>query len=102
MYQCGCTIKKERAGIFLCFLIPLAVLSCVSEPKKVENNLVTMVKARDIEGVKARFSTEEINTIDSEGYSLLHIAVRQNDAVLTEYLLSMGADREALDPDGNT
>ena len=102
MYQCGCTIKKERAGIFLCFLIPLAVLSCVSEPKKVENNLVTMVKARDIEGVKARFSTEEINTIDSEGYSLLHIAVRQNDAVLTAYLLSMGADREALDPDGNT
>ncbi|MGP1490840.1 MAG: ankyrin repeat domain-containing protein [Treponema sp.] len=102
MYLCGCTIKKERAVLFLLFLIPLTVISCVSEPKRVENNLVTMVKARDIEGVKARFSTEEINTKDSDGYSLLHIAVRQNDAALTEYLLSMGADREVRDPEGNT
>lgn len=102
MHHCGNAWKKENVLLFLCFLIVLTLASCVSEPKRVENNLVAMVKARDLEGVKARFDTAEINSADSEGYSLLHIAVRQNDAALTEYLLSMGADIEARDPEGKT
>ena len=101
MYGHGCSEKGWRVLVFICSVIIFAV-SCVNEPKKNENSLVAMIKARDIDGIKARFGTEEINTKDEEGYSLLHIAVRQNDAVMVEYLLTMGADIEGTDPIGRT
>ena len=101
MYQCSCT-RGRRSALFFIFLMLFLVAACGSTPEKQENSLVRMVKARDIDGVKARFDTGEINVKDESGQSLLHIAVRQNDEGMTEYLLSMGAQIEAVDLEGNT
>jgi len=97
-----CSRTKKNIRTFFVFLTIHLIAACVSEPKKQENSLITMIKNRDIDGIKARFSTSEINTKNQEGYSPLHIAVRKNDAAITEYLLTMGADIEETDPDGNT
>lgn len=99
----GCKgMEKIIGALFLLFLAVNCITACVSEPKKTVNSLVSMVRARDIDGVKNRFDTAEINMKDAEGYSLLHIAVRQNDAQMTDYLLTLGADIEEPDPDGRT
>lgn len=100
MHRYDC-LKGPGRALFFMFLT-MIFAACVSQPEPQENSLVRMVRNRDIDGVKARFDTGEINAIDDDGQSLLHIAARQNDERMTEYLLSMGAQKEALDPTGNT
>lgn len=95
-------IGKKKRSVPILFLIALFAAACVSTPQKTENSLVTMVKMHDIDGIKARFDTGAINTINEEGCSLLHIAVQQNDAEMTAYLLTLGAQSEATDPSGRT
>ena len=100
MHRYGC-LKGPGRALFFMFLTMICA-ACVSHPEPQENSLVRMVRNRDIDGVKARFDTGEINATDDDGQSLLHIAARQNDERMTEYLLSMGAQKEALDTTGNT
>ena len=101
--MCQCSYRRRRKSVFSFILLMIfLVAACVSQPEVQENTLVRMVRARDIDGVKARFDTGEINVKDDSGQSLLHIAVRQNDERMTEYLLTMGAQQEAVDSEGNT
>ncbi|MGP1594207.1 MAG: ankyrin repeat domain-containing protein [Treponema sp.] len=92
------TIGKCIAVLFLLGL----VFSCVSEPTKDESSLIQLIKARDVEGVKAHFNTDEISTKDTEGLSLLHIAVLEDEPQIITFLIKMGADKEELDPNGRT
>lgn len=101
MYKCS-NMGKRIPILFSLFSIVLLLSACVSEPQKKENRLISLVKARDIEGIKSHFNTDEIKIKDGEGLSVLHLAVLQNDPKITSYLLKMGAEIEELDPSGRT
>ncbi|MEL3905872.1 MAG: ankyrin repeat domain-containing protein [Treponema sp.] len=93
--------RSNTQSIFLC-LTALVFFSCTSTPTVPENNLTALVKARDLNGIKAHFKSDDIKIKDESGLSLLHIAVLQNDPDITAYLLDMGAEIEEHDPLGRT
>lgn len=99
-----CIVKNSiKIGKYIVVLFLLGIVfSCVSEPSKDENSLIQLIKARDVEGVKAHFNTDEISTKDTEGLSLLHIAVLEDEPQIITFLIKMGADKEERDPNGRT
>ncbi|MGP1454976.1 MAG: ankyrin repeat domain-containing protein [Treponema sp.] len=84
---------KVVISLLSCFLF----FSCTTT-----KTLIQMIRARDVEGVKAHFNTDEITTKDANGLSLLHIAVKEDEPAIIAFLLKMGADLEERDPAGRT
>lgn len=89
--------RRKTAGLLVALLSCFLFFSCTTT-----KTLVQMIREHDIEGVKAHFNTDEITTKDTNGLSLLHIAVREDEPAIIVFLLKMGADLEERDPAGRT
>lgn len=94
--------RKNR--IVFCFFILSFIffkgLSCKSAPKDV--HIIELVKAGNTDELRVKFDKHSVNEKDENGYTLLHIAAKQNSAPVTDFLCSMGADTEAKDSTGKT
>ena len=94
------TVKKFGILILIVGLI-FQFTACKTAPQKKES-IIDLIKAGKADELKERFNEDSINMTDENGYSLLHIAVLQNDPVIVRFLLSMNANREAVDSLGKT
>ncbi len=82
--------KKIVFSIFtVCFI--LSISGCASTEKEV--SVQELIKENKIEEAKAKFiSKYDINGVDNDGNTALHIAAEINDASLALFLLCNGAD----------
>ncbi|AGT42736.1 ankyrin repeat domain-containing protein [Treponema pedis] len=92
---------KKIGILFLVIGLIFQFTSCNTLPEKKEG-IIELIKAGKAEELKERFNEDSINMTDENGYSLLHIAVLQNNPVIVRFLLSMNANIEAADPSGKT
>ncbi|MCR5253892.1 MAG: ankyrin repeat domain-containing protein [Treponema sp.] len=87
---------------FLC----LGFISCKSsqvEPKHDKDSIFNLLKQNKTDEVKSRFQfADDINGVDDEGNTILHLAAAINDPDLTLYLLIKGADPELKNFQGDT
>ncbi len=94
------SIRTVFKAVFLfCFCVFLQ--SCATKPAKKES-IADLIRAGKTEELKERFDTESVNTADEDGNSLLHIAAASDNPVIVHFLLSMGADIEAQNVQGQT
>lgn len=92
-------LKTKIAAIILIVLMSLT--SCKTTPIK-EESLIDLIKAGKTEEIKERFNGNAVNMKDEEENSLLHIAVLQNNPAIIRFLISMDAEIEAKNIDGDT
>lgn len=83
----------------LSFVLALTVLLSACQTGKShfsKGDIFYLVEIGDLDGLKAR-NTDELSSRNTEGLTLLHVALMYNRAEIAEYLISQGADIEALD-----
>lgn len=84
--------KKFSIGLLLAALFSIFSTGCSSTPKK-ELSLQQLIKQGNTEEAKARFTTKyDINEIDEDGNTALHIAASMNDSDLVAFLIIKKAD----------
>ena len=88
----------------------LFVSGCASAPKKTTNNDTSakltpqeLLKQNRIEEAKQEFiMPSDINAVDEDGNTVMHIAAQINDAELISYFIFKGADPELKNYEGDT
>jgi len=91
-------MKKVSFITLICvILISLSFsIGCSNTPKQ-SNDIWSMLQRGD-DDVRGFFLSEvEVNAVDSSGKTPLHYAVERNDAALTGFFISIGANVNALD-----
>lgn len=85
-------MNKKIISCLLSLLTILFVTGCKSAPVK-EPSLTDLIKAGKIDEARDRFETKyDINEIDAEGNTALHLAAAMDDADLVTFLLIKKAD----------
>lgn len=86
--------KKFFIAFLLTAIFFVFSTGCSSTPKK-ETSVQQLIKEGNKEEAKARFTTKyDINEIDEDGNTALHIAASMNDADLVTFLIIKNADIE--------
>lgn len=85
------------------FLTSLLFFGCITlEPQK-ELSPQELIKQGQIDQAKGKFQlTNDINALDSDGNTVLHLAAQINDADLVTYFLIKGADPKIRNNAGDT
>ena len=76
-------------------VLPLLLLSCVTVQEKDPSavNITQLIKEGKIEEAKQCFTSKyDINSVDEDGNTALHLAAKLNDSSLALFLLCNGAD----------
>ncbi len=94
--------KKIAYSAFAAFSIILTVSGCASkEPVRLTPQ--ELINGGKIEEAKSRFQfQDDINEIDENGNTVLHLAAKINDASLVQYLIINKADSEIKNLEGDT
>jgi hypothetical protein len=79
----------------------LLVASCSSTPPK-KDTLQTLIKAGKYQEAKDLFGNQDVNEVDEDGNTALHIAAMMDEADLVNFLIVKGAKIELKNKDGNT
>lgn len=87
--------------ILFSFCFVLFLHACTTQPAK-KDSIITLIKKGKTEELKERFDEKSVSTADENGNSLLHIAAAANNPVIVKFLLSMNADIEAKNLQGQT
>ncbi|WP_027728587.1 ankyrin repeat domain-containing protein [Treponema sp. C6A8] len=96
------TKKILFAVSILCFGFAACTTSQVA-PKQEKDSIFNLLKQNKYDEVKSRFQfADDINGVDEEGNTVLHLAAAANEADLTLYLLIKGADPELKNYNGDT
>lgn len=75
------------------FILILILAGCASSPK--EDSIFELIMQGRYEEAKDRFKTkEDINAVDENGNTALHLAAQVNEADLVSFLIIKGADTE--------
>ncbi len=82
------------------FILILILAGCASSPR--EDSIFELILQGKYEEAKDRFKTkEDINAVDADGNTALHLAAKVNEADLTSFLVIKGADTEIRNNDGD-
>ncbi|EID85930.1 ankyrin repeat-containing protein [Treponema sp. JC4] len=96
------TKKILFAVSILCFGFVACTTSQVA-PKADKDSIFKLLKQNKYDEVRSRFQyADDINGVDEEGNTVLHLAAAANEADLTLYLLIKGADPELKNYNGDT
>ena len=95
--------------LFAVLSVCLGLAACKStsvenqEKTKDKNSIFSLLKENKIDEVKGRFQyADDINGIDEEGNTVLHLAAAANDSDLCLYFMIKGADPELKNYNGDT
>ena len=98
----------NRKIIFACFLANTFLLGCASTSSNAQSQSrkltpQEMIKNNMIEEAKGEFAiSSDINAVDEDGNTVLHLAAKINDADLVTYFIVKGADPELKNYDSDT
>ena len=94
-------MNKKFAFIPLSLIVLLS--GCLSKPEERELTPQELIKSGQIDKAKGKFQlTSDINEIDEDGNTVLHLASMINDEDLVTYFLIKGADQNLKNNDGLT
>lgn len=105
-------VRKIHAGflpvsVFVNFVLAVFILSiffqvvsCKSAPENVA--IIELVRSGNTKELSVKFDKSTVNAKDENGYTLLHIAAKQDSYEVTDFLCSMGANTEEPDNEGKT
>lgn len=81
-------------------ILVLILAGCASSPK--EKTIFQLISEGRYEEAKDRFKTkEDINAVDEDGNTALHLAAKVNEADLVSFLVIKGADTEIRNNEGD-
>lgn len=97
---------KKFLKLVSIFLLTIAITGCeTTKPEDQEKELTPqeMIKKGKIDEAKSKFQiTTDINALDEDGNSVLHLAALIDDADLVEFFIFKGADPELKNKAGDT
>jgi ankyrin repeat protein len=109
MRKGGQAMKKTALTIVCAFVFLAGVVawaldqSPMAQPRDLDSRLQASVENGDIKGVRAALGAgANPNVVDKDGYSPLHVAVREDRHDIAAVLLSKGADVNVRSPFGET
>jgi len=91
-------IEKNRIKV----IIYLSKMANVLEDEKEDDGLFIAAKNGDMDYVAYALSRSDINRVNKDGKTALHIAAESGQYETVAFLLNLGADRKLLDHDGRT
>jgi ankyrin repeat protein len=71
-----------------------------TQKKEEDDKLFIAVKAGDLDTLSYNLTRRDINSVNKDGKTVLHIASEAGNFEIVKFLLGMGADRTILDDDG--
>lgn len=94
-------MKKILVKITSLFLVTVFITACATTAK--QPSVQELINQGRYDEAKEIFKTKtDINSIDENGDTALHVAARVNEADLVSFLIIKGADTEIRNKDGNT
>jgi len=91
-------IEKNRIKV----IMYLSEKANKTEVKEEDDELFSAAKEGDMDLVAYQLSRRDINSVDKDGKTALHIASEAGQLEMVAFLLNLGANRELLDDDGRT
>jgi ankyrin repeat protein len=89
-------IEKNRIKV----IVYLSKVVNKTQRKEEEDALFLSVKENDLDRLSYNLTRRDINSVDRDGKTVLHIASEAGNLEIVKFLLGMGADRTILDYDG--
>jgi ankyrin repeat protein len=89
-------IEKNRIKV----VVYLSKVVNKTEKKEEEDALFLSVKTGDIDKLSYNLTRRDINSVNKDGKTVLHMASEEGNLDIVKFLLDMGADRTILDYDG--
>ena len=89
-------IEKNRIKV----VVYLSKVVNKTAQKEEEDAFFLSVKAGDLDTLSYNLSRRDINSVNKDGKTVLHIASEAGNLKVVKFLLNMGADRTILDYDG--
>lgn len=89
-------IEKNRIKV----VVYLSKMVNKTEKKEEEDALFLSVRAGDMDTLSYNLTRRDINSVNKDGKTVLHIASEAGNLEIVKFLLGMGADRTILDYDG--
>jgi len=89
-------IEKNRIKV----IVYLSKVVNKTERKEDEDALFLSVRAGDLNTLSYNLTRRDINSVNKDGKTVLHIASEEGKLEIVNFLLDMGADRTILDYDG--
>ncbi len=89
-------IEKNRIKV----IIYLSKKVNSTEKREEEDELFRAVKEDDLSSLSYNLTRRDINSVNKDGKTVLHIASEEGNLEIVKFLLDMGADRTILDYDG--
>ncbi len=94
-------MKKSASTVIKSIILILLFAGCVSTPK--EESIFDLIMQGKYDEAKSRFKTKtDINAVDEDGNTALHLAAKVNEADLASFLVIKGADSEITNKAGET
>lgn len=95
--------KKITFFALSVFVLLTACSSSKVEPENTEKSPLDLYKSNEAQMAKEMFMPKsDINEIDADGNTLLHLCAQQDDTTYTQIFLLMGADSGIKNKDGDT
>jgi len=91
-------IEKNRIKV----IIYLSKIANEQEEKEEDDGLFVAAKNGNMDFVAYELSRSDINRVNKDGKTALHIAAEAGQFEIVAFLLNLGADRKLLDYDGRT
>ncbi len=96
-------MKKSIKNIFALIALTVTFAGCTSMQASKEVSVQQLIKEGKFQEAKDLFITKtDINTVDAEGNTALHLAASVNETDLVQFLLVKGADTTIVNGEGNT
>lgn len=92
-------ISNAAGTVFLS--ASLLLVSCTSTPQQT-STIQELIKAGRYQEAKDLFGTQDVNSVDGDGNTGLHIAAMMDEADLVNFLIVKGAKVELRNNDGDT
>ncbi len=89
-------IEKNRIKV----IVYLSKVVNKTERQEEEDVLFLSVKTGDMDALSYNLARRDINSVNKDGQTVLHIASEAGNFDIVKFLLDMGADRTILDYDG--
>ena len=89
-------IEKNRIKV----IVYLSKVVNKTEEKEEEDEFFLAVKKGDLGTLSYNLTRRDINSVNKDGKTVLHIASEEGKLEIVKFLLDMGADRTILDYDG--
>lgn len=89
-------IEKNRIKV----VVYLSKVANKMQKKEEDDAFFTSAKTGDLNTLSYNLTRRDINSVNKDGKTVLHIASEEGNLEIVKFLLDMGADRTILDYDG--